>query len=158
MHPAALTAGWKRPRTTCNEPPRPLTTRRFLPTLRAPRGDLPPGAAPSGPQSLPPHRRTGGVGGAATPPRARGPLSASRKIHLYGETKKSTHGHPAQPPTHPGRRRRRGKRPCRTGLPYTRLPPHARAPRPKPPSPRGLPYTRRPPEDSATLSRPESPP
>lgn len=35
----------------------------------------------------------------STPRRARGPILIFRKIHLYGETKKSTHGHTTAQPT-----------------------------------------------------------
>ncbi|KAJ6437672.1 hypothetical protein O9K51_09500 [Purpureocillium lavendulum] len=38
------------------------------------------------------------IGGAATLPAARGPLSIFRKIHLYAKSKKSTHGAPGPNP------------------------------------------------------------
>lgn len=56
-----------------------LSERRASVSFRAPR---------------PPSHRSCGVGLVGpTPGRARGPLFIFRKIHLYGKTKKSTHGH-----------------------------------------------------------------
>jgi len=40
-----------------------------------------------------PHVPTGGVLVGPTPDRARARVNGFRKIHLYGKTKKSTHGH-----------------------------------------------------------------
>lgn len=49
--------------------------------------------------SLPPsHIPSDGLLVGRTPERARGPLSIFRKIHLYGKTKKSTHGHQTTKP------------------------------------------------------------
>ena len=46
----------------------------------------------------PSHIPTDGLFVGRTPDRARGPLFAFRKIHLYGKTKKSTHGHQTAKP------------------------------------------------------------
>src|ERR1700761_2674844 len=51
------------------------------------------------------------TGGGPTPPGARGPLFIFRKIILYGETKKSTHGHTTRTPTRTGPRGLRRGRP-----------------------------------------------
>lgn len=57
------------------------------------------------PASLPPsHIPSDGLLVGCTPARLRGPLFLFRKIHLYGKTKKSTHGHQTTKPscTHSG--------------------------------------------------------
>src|SRR4029434_10026353 len=71
-------------------PPRALTTFLILPTLQFWSGPRP--------ARSPPHIPTDGLSVGCTPDRARGPLSAFRKIHLYGKTKKSTHGHQTAKP------------------------------------------------------------
>jgi len=48
--------------------------------------------------SPPSHIPTDGLLVGRTPGRARGPLFIFRKIHLYGKTKKSTHGHQTAKP------------------------------------------------------------
>ena len=63
-----------------------LTTFSQLPTLRTRQG---PGQAVS-------HRSCGHQTAARTPRRVRAPLFGFRKIHLYGKSKKSTHGHQTQ--------------------------------------------------------------
>lgn len=70
------------------------------------------GSLGQSPQVLPSRRLTDPIGGPATPPRVPGPLFIFRKIHLYGKTKKSTHGHTTQTPTTPGQalRGQRGPR------------------------------------------------
>ena len=45
------------------------------------------------------HIPTGPIGGSGSPAGARGPLFIFRKIHLYGKTKKWTHGHTTELPT-----------------------------------------------------------
>jgi hypothetical protein len=78
------------------------------------RQSLPCGGPPAvrAPFRLPPsHIPADPNGGRATPPGARGPLFIFRKIILYGETKKSTHGHTTRTPT------RTGARSCRSSLP-----------------------------------------
>jgi hypothetical protein len=62
--------------------PRLLTRIQLLPTRDLALG---PGRAS--------HRSSDGFPVGGTPGRARGPLLIFRKIHLYGKTKKSTHGH-----------------------------------------------------------------
>ena len=57
----------------------------------------------------PPHRLTDPIGGPAPPPAARGPLSIFRKIHSYGKTKRSTHGHREPSAATRGTRRSREK-------------------------------------------------
>jgi hypothetical protein len=47
---------------------------------------------------LPSHIPSDGLLVGRTPDRARGPLFIFRKIHLYGKTKKSTHGHQTAKP------------------------------------------------------------
>jgi hypothetical protein len=49
--------------------------------------------------SPPSHIPTDHIGGPGPPAGARGPLFIFRKIHLYGKSKKSTHGHTTQTPT-----------------------------------------------------------
>jgi hypothetical protein len=80
----------------------------------------------------PPHRLTDPIGGAATLPAARGPLLIFRKIHLYGKTKKSTHGHRERNAATRGARRSREMRPYgrpRAGAPGRRCRDRRRASR-----------------------------
>src|ERR1700753_2281518 len=46
----------------------------------------------------PPHIPSDPIDDPTLPPGARGPLFIFRKIHLYGKTKKSTHGHTNEKP------------------------------------------------------------
>jgi hypothetical protein len=77
-----------------------------------------------------PHIPTDGLLVGRTSDRARGPLFIFRKIHLYGKTKKSTHGHQTAKPfrTHFPERRETSTEPtlhhgtypiAYSGLPYT---------------------------------------
>ena len=69
---------------------------------------------------LPPSRRPSDpIGGPRTPTGARGPLFIFRKIHLYGKTKKSTHGRTTPTPT-PARPRHRRRGTTAPACPETR--------------------------------------
>lgn len=68
-----------------------LTTFLLLPTLQSLDG-------PSWPVGSALHIPTDQLPVRGTPDGARAPLFIFRKIHLYGETKKSTHGHRTQKP------------------------------------------------------------
>jgi hypothetical protein len=82
---------WKKdsPLKKASSQPRPLTTHQLLPTREF-------SAGPS--QASLPYIPTDGLLVGCTPGRARGPLFIFRKIHLYGKTKKSTHGHQTAKP------------------------------------------------------------
>jgi hypothetical protein len=102
------------PCQTGTAPPRPLTTRPVLPTLRPRREPCPP--APGGTDSPPPHGPSGARRGPPAPGATRGPL-----FHFPQK-------YPAPRPARPGQR-------ATTAPESTGLPLH--------PSPRDLPYTGR---------------
>lgn len=107
------------------------------------------GSLGQSPQVLPSRRLTDPIGGPATPPRVPGPLFIFRKIHLYGKTKKSTHGHTTQTPTTPGQALRGQRGPRMPPRPPDRPPGPAHAlqgrratlQQPTYPAPGRLPYT-----------------
>ena len=117
---------WVDDRCPPETPPRALGLCWFAPAARSAFRLAPPPHIPYDPIDDP-----------TLPAGARGPLFIFRKIHLYGETKKSTHGHTTQAPTTPGQALSRPKRPA-----HAAATPADRRPRPGRPSRVGyLPWT-----------------